>query len=149
MGTGEMSIDGRIVQLRSRNASLESTEVRHVFCDETVTIPAETQAILSVRAPLPHLRVKNDTWLTEPTEIRPGLLTGRTIVSGEISAYVPVINVSDQPVTVKKGWFLGHAECLNAIKDDVFDADSRACHSLDASINEAETEQIPFIKTAQ
>jgi hypothetical protein len=58
MGTGEMSIDGRIVQLRSRNASLESAEVRHVFCEEKVTIPAETQAILSVRAPLPHLRLK-------------------------------------------------------------------------------------------
>jgi hypothetical protein len=133
MGTGEMSIDGRIVQLRSRNASPESAEVRHVFCEENVTIPAETQAILSVRAPLPHLRVKNDAWLMEPKEIRPGLLTGRTIVSGEISAYVPVINVSDQPVTVKRGWFLGHAECLDAVKNDVSDADSRTCHCLDAS----------------
>jgi hypothetical protein len=85
----------------------------------------------------------------EPKEIRPGLLTGRTIVSGEISAYVPVINVSDQPVTVKRGWFLDHAECLNAMKNDAPNAYSRTCHHLDASINEAETEQIPFIKTAQ
>jgi hypothetical protein len=149
MGTGEMSIDGRIVQLRSPNASQDSAETRHVFYEEKITIPAETQAILSVRAPLPHLRLKNDAWLTEPKEIRPGLLTGRTIVSGEIGAYVPVINASDQPVTVKRGWFLGHAECLNEMKNDVSEADSRACHCLDTSINEAETEQIPFIKMAQ
>ena len=148
MRTGEISIDGRIVQLRSRNALLESAEVRRVFCEEKVTIPAETQAIISIRAPLPHLRVESDAWLMEPKEIRPGLLTGRTIVSGEISAYVPVINVSDQPVTVKRGWFLGHAERLNAMKDDVSDANSRACHCLDASINEAETEQILSIETS-
>ena len=65
-------------------------------------------ANVSVRMPFLNLNAPNSDWVTDPKEIRPGLLAARTLLSNDDThAAILVMNVSGVEQSFRKGHALG------------------------------------------
>ena len=106
-GQSRIVINDMTVPLRSRPAK---STVRRIYVREPITIPPDSSANVSVRMPFLNLNAPNSDWVTDPKEIRPGLLAARTLLSNDDTyAAIWVMNVSGVGQSFRKGHALGTA----------------------------------------
>jgi len=109
-------INGLSVPLHSRPSKLS---VRRIFVREPVTIPIDTSVNVPVRMPFINLNTPKAEWVTEPKEIRPGLLAARTLLGhNDQFAAIAFMNVSGVEQSLRQGHSLGLAtSCpINAVQ---------------------------------
>ena len=100
-------INGVSVQLHSRATK---PSVRRIFVRESVSIPADVRANVPVRLPFVSLHAPRVDWLTEPREVRPGLLAARTLLAdNDEYAAIQFINVSGVAQVIREGHPLDEA----------------------------------------
>ena len=91
-GQNRIVINGMRVPLHSRPAK---STVRRIYVREPITITSDSSANVSVRMPFLNLNAPNRDWVTDPKEIKPGLLAARTLLSNDDThAAILVMNVS-------------------------------------------------------
>jgi len=106
-GEHRIIISGLSVPLRSRPSKCT---VRRIYVREPVVVPSDTSVNVPVRMPFVNLITPKNEWLTEPKEIRLGLLAARTLLSHDDRfAAIAFMNVSGTDQALCKGSGLGMA----------------------------------------
>jgi len=104
---GRILINGVSVKLHTRKSA---TSVRRIFVRETVSIPPDCSANVPVRLSFVNMHTPHSDWLTEPSQIRPGLLAARTLLSdNDEYAAICLMNVSGVEHSLRGGHSLGVA----------------------------------------
>jgi len=84
--------------------------VRRIFVRESVKIPPDCSANVPVRLPFVNMHTPQSNWLTESSEVRPGLLAARTLLSdNDEFAAICLLNVSGVEQSLRGGYALGVA----------------------------------------
>jgi len=97
------------LSIRLHNCSSKCT-VRRIYVRESVVVPPDTSVNVPIRMPLVSLSTPKGDWLTEPIEVRTGLLASRTLLSGDDRfAAIALMNVSGTNQALCKGLGLGMA----------------------------------------
>ena len=100
-------MNGLSVSLRSRPSKCT---VRRIYVREPIVVPPDTSINIPVRMPLVNLSTPKGEWLTEPKEVRPGLLAARTLLSHDDRfAAIAFLNLSGTNQALCKGLGLGMA----------------------------------------
>jgi len=95
------------VPLHSRPSKCD---VRRIYVCEPVVVPPDTSMNVPVRMPFVNLSTPKNEWLTEPKEVRPGLLAARTLLShDDCFAAIALMNVSGTNQALCRGLGLGVA----------------------------------------
>ena len=85
-------------------------DVRRIYVCEPVVVPPDTSMNVPVRMPFVNLSTPKNEWLTEPKEVRPGLLAARTLLShDDCFAAIALMNVSGTNQALCRGLGLGVA----------------------------------------
>lgn len=106
--TDRFIIHGRSVPLRTRQNKAKG--VRRCFVREPVVIPPDTAINVPVRLPFHNLREPVADWVVENKQVRPGVLTARTLLPHNSDyAAIAVLNMSGVQQALKSGLEIGRA----------------------------------------
>jgi len=101
-------IHGHSVPLQTRQNKAKG--VRRCFVKETVVIPPDTAINVPVRLPFHNLREPVTDWIVENKQVRPGVLTARTLLPHNSDyAAVAILNMSGVEQVLKSGLEIGRA----------------------------------------
>jgi len=91
-GAHRVTINGVSVQLRTRSVR---PSVRRIYARESILVPANMSVNVPVRLAFVNLHEQRADWLTESKEVKPGLLTARTLLNDDDThTTICFINVS-------------------------------------------------------
>ena len=113
-GEHRIVIKGVSVPLHSRAAK---ASVRRIFVREPIMIPADFTVNVPVRMAFVNLSTPPSDWVTEPKEVKPGLLAARTLLThDDCYAAVAFVNLSGVEQSLRSGHALGLATSC-AVRD--------------------------------
>ena len=84
--------------------------VRRIYAYEPVSVAANSEQNVRVRLLRPNRQPPQGDWLTQPTELKPGLFMARSLLPGNADfTAVHVVNISDVDQVIDSNLFLGNA----------------------------------------
>ena len=85
--------------------------VRRIYVNNDVKVPVNHMADVSVHIARPNLRQAADHWAVELGKLPASIIAARTLVNDDAGqAVVRVINLSNEPITLRSGRLVGEAE---------------------------------------
>jgi len=106
-GPGRAVFNGVSVQLHTCTPVFA---VRRIFVRETVCIPPDCSANVPVQMPFVNMHTPRSDWITQSSEVRPGLLAARTLLAdNDQYAAIRFMNVSGVQQSLREGHSLGVA----------------------------------------
>ena len=102
-----LGLGDRWVCLQSRP---RRSQVRRIYAEESMAVPAWSQVDLPVRVTWPSLRPAENSLMVEPTTVKENVITAQTLLDKDtFRSAVRVINLSDDSCKIKEGLCL--AQC--------------------------------------
>lgn len=124
-----------------RNRSYKSS-VRRIYVKEQVIIPPDCSANVPVRMPFANLRTPDSDWVSEPKEVRPGLLAARTLLPHDDKyAAISLVNLSGVEQSLRVGHNLGAATSCSPKSVFPFTANDQAVDEMTVGSADVVTQQ--------
>ena len=111
-------IKGQEYQLSGRKNN-DDTWCRRVILEQDVVVPSESQCDVSTKAVFNFVHqepIKDESWSTEPAEVKEGLLVASTILPNRACDIpVRVMNTTKQSIKLNRGTIISDVHCVEPL----------------------------------